>query len=68
VDSDTDLQSNFSSSWWPVTGYSGPYEPQYFAVHWAGEFYVAEDKNYTYSMGSDDDSWLFLSTANWFLI
>ena len=53
LDSDTDLQSSFSNSWLPVTGYSGPYEPQYFSVHWEGQFYVAEDKFYTYSMGSD---------------
>ena len=59
VDSDADLQSNFASSWFPVdTGLAG--DPYHFAVHWEGTFYVAEDKNYTYSMGSDDDSWLFI--------
>lgn len=60
VDSDSALQSGFTSSWWPVTGYSGPNEPQYFAVHWAGQFYVDQDTSYTYSMGSDDDAWLFI--------
>lgn len=60
VDSDADLQNNFADSWFPVTGYSGTNEPHYFAVHWEGEFYVDEDKSYTYSMGSDDDAWLFI--------
>ena len=61
VDSDADLQANFAGSWFPSivnTGLSG--DPQYFAVHWGGLFYVANDLNYTYSMGSDDDSWLFI--------
>jgi len=59
TDSDADLQSNFASSWFPVnTGLAG--DPYHFAVHWTGQFYVDADKNYTYSMGSDDDSWLFI--------
>jgi fibro-slime domain-containing protein len=59
VDSDADLQSNFASSWFPVdTGLPG--DPYDFAVHWSGQFYVDSDQNYTYSMGSDDDSWLFI--------
>jgi fibro-slime domain-containing protein len=59
TDSDADLQSNFASSWFPVnTGLPG--DPYHFAVHWSGQFYVDADKNYTYSMGSDDDSWLFI--------
>lgn len=59
IDSDADLQSNFASSWFPVnTGLPG--DPQDFAVHWDGTFYVDADKSYTYSMGSDDDSWLFI--------
>jgi fibro-slime domain-containing protein len=59
VDSDADLQANFTSNWFPVTsGQAG--DPYHFAVRWEGQFYVAEDQNYTYSMGSDDDSWLFI--------
>ena len=59
VDSDADLQSNFASSWFPVnTGLPGDLYD--FAVHWEGSFYVAADNTYTYSMGSDDDSWLFI--------
>ena len=59
IDSDADLTGNFASSWFPVnTGL--PNDPYDFAVHWTGSFYVAEDKDYTYSMGSDDDSWLFI--------
>lgn len=59
LDSDSDLQSAFQSNWFPVnTGLPG--DPQHFAVHWEGNFYVDSDKSYTYSMGSDDDSWLFI--------
>jgi fibro-slime domain-containing protein len=61
-DSDADLQSAFTSSWWPIP-VSLPGDPQHFAVHWTGRFYVDEDKSYTYSMGSDDDSWLFIDNA-----
>lgn len=62
VDSDADLQSNFASSWFPVnTGLPG--DPQDFAVHWEGNFYVDADKAYNYQMGSDDDSWLFIDDA-----
>lgn len=59
TDSDADLQSGFASSWFPVDdGLAG--DPYHFAVHWSGQFYVDSDKDYTYSMGSDDDSWLFI--------
>ncbi len=58
-DSDADLQSNFSSSWFPVND-GLPGDPYHFAVHWSGQFYVGESKAYEYSMGSDDDSWLFI--------
>jgi fibro-slime domain-containing protein len=59
LDSDADLQTGFASSWFPLNeGLEG--DPYHFAVHWSGTFYVDEDKSYTYSMGSDDDSWLFI--------
>jgi fibro-slime domain-containing protein len=64
VDSDADLQSNFASSFFPAitnTGLSG--DPFDFAVRWTGKFYVANDQTYTYSMGSDDDSWLFIDKS-----
>lgn len=62
IDSTADLQGNFASSWFPVnTGLQG--DPQDFAVKWTGKFYVATDQNYNYSMGSDDDSWLFIDKA-----
>jgi fibro-slime domain-containing protein len=59
IDSDADLQSNFASSWFPTSD-GLPGDPYHFAVHWTGSFYVSEDKAYTYQMGSDDDSWLFI--------
>lgn len=59
LDSDADLQSAFAYNFFPVnTGLTG--DPQFFAVHWEGQFYVDQDKTYTYTMGSDDDSWLFI--------
>jgi fibro-slime domain-containing protein len=62
IDSDIDLQANFANSWFPVnTGLPG--DPQDFAVKWTGQFYVAADLNYNYSMGSDDDSWLFIDKS-----
>jgi fibro-slime domain-containing protein len=64
VDSDADLQSNFAGSWFPAIVDTGlPNDPQDFAVHWEGSFYVDENKTYTYSMGSDDDSWLFIDNS-----
>ena len=64
VDSDADLQSNFASGWFPDIVNTGlPGDKYHFAVKWTGSFYVAEDKSYTYSMGSDDDSWLFIDNA-----
>ncbi|HET56904.1 MAG TPA: fibro-slime domain-containing protein [Deltaproteobacteria bacterium] len=59
VDSDEDLKNNFASSWFPVNE-GLPGDPLHFAVHWTGQFYVAADQNYNYTMGSDDDSWLFI--------
>lgn len=63
VDSDADLQSNFSSSWFPLYDGVNNESRYYFAVHWTGSFYVAAEQDYTYSMGSDDDSWLFIDDA-----
>ncbi len=64
IDSDVDLQSNFANSWFPSIINTGlPGDPQDFAVKWTGKFYVASDLNYTYSMGSDDDSWLFIDKS-----
>jgi fibro-slime domain-containing protein len=58
---DVDLQSNFVNSWFPGIVNTGlPGDPNHFAVKWTGQFYVAGDKAYTYTMGSDDDSWLFV--------
>lgn len=62
IDSDDDLRNNFASLWFPTTN-GLPGDPYHFAVHWTGSFYVSEDKDYTYKMGSDDDSWLFIDKA-----
>ncbi len=61
-DSDADLQTGFASSFFPISN-SLPGDPYHLAVKWTGRFYVDENKSYTYSMGSDDDSWLFIDDA-----
>ena len=54
---DSDLV--FGSSWWPVDeGLEG--DPQYFSVHWQAYVVVPTDDTYSFVMGSDDDSWLFI--------
>lgn len=64
VDSDADLQSNFASNFFPSIVNEGlPGDPFHFAVHWTGQFYVDQDKLYNYTMGSDDDSWLFIDNS-----
>jgi len=61
IDSEADLQANFASSWFPAIVNTGlPGDPYHFAVKWTGTFYVDADKAYNYSMGSDDDAWLFI--------
>jgi fibro-slime domain-containing protein len=62
VDSTADLQGSFAYSWFPIP-YTLPGDPYDFAVRWEGMFYVDADKSYTYSMGSDDDSWLFIDNS-----
>ncbi len=59
VDSEADLNGNFASGWFPLNE-GLPGDPQHFAVHWEGQFYVDADQVYNYQMGSDDDSWLFI--------
>ncbi len=58
-DSDADLQGGFLHPWFPVDT-ALPGDPFHFAVPWTGQFYVDSDQLYTYTMGSDDDSWLFV--------
>ncbi len=57
-DSDAFLQDT-GPSWWPIPN-SLPGDPQHFAVHWTGTFYIDADKTCDFRMGSDDDSWLFI--------
>ena len=59
IDSDVDLGGAFATNWFPTSdGLSD--DPYHFAVHWFGGFYVADDMTYSFSMGSDDDAWLFI--------
>ncbi|MDO9537217.1 MAG: PKD domain-containing protein [Thermoplasmata archaeon] len=37
-----------------------PGDPNYFAVHWQTNITVPDADNYTFLMGSDDDSWLYI--------
>jgi len=59
LDSAADLQSGFLHPWFPLnTGLPG--DPYHFAVHWTGQFYVDSEMTYEYTMGADDDAWLFI--------
>lgn len=54
-----DMNLTFGSSWFPVDeGLEG--DPQYFAVHWQANITVPADGEYSFLMGSDDDSWLYI--------
>lgn len=54
-----DLNLTFGSSWFPVDeGLEG--DPYYFAVYWQANISVPTDGEYSFLMGSDDDSWLYI--------
>lgn len=47
------------SSFFPLNqGLKG--DPSHFSVNWRAIMEVPQDGNYSYSIGSDDDSWLFI--------
>ncbi|MCP4602942.1 MAG: fibro-slime domain-containing protein [Proteobacteria bacterium] len=49
----------YSENYFPVDeGVCG--DPYYFAVHWYTTAVASEAGKYTFEMGSDDDSWLFI--------
>lgn len=54
-----DAALTFGGNWWPLNE-GVPGDPRYYAVHWEATITVAADGDYNYSMGSDDDSWLFI--------
>ena len=54
---DPDL--TFGADFFPVDeGLEG--DPLYFAVHWETTIEVLESGNYTFEIGSDDDSWVYI--------
>jgi fibro-slime domain-containing protein len=54
---DPDL--TFGGTWFPVDeGMEG--DPYYFAVHWQANISVPAGGEYSFLMGSDDDSWLYI--------
>lgn len=54
---DEDL--TFGNGWWPLNeGLLG--DPNYYAVHWEATITAPSDGYYSFMMGSDDDSWLFI--------
>ena len=54
---DSDL--TFGGDFFPVDeGLEG--DPLYFAVHWETSITVSESGNYTFDIGSDDDSWVYI--------
>lgn len=55
-----DVDLNFGNRFFPLNeGKTG--DPFYFAVHWRAAVYIPEDSTYSFSMTSDDDSWLFIN-------
>ena len=50
-----DKQLNFGDNFFPIPGKSN-----HFAVNWRAVMLVPENGNYTYSLTSDDDSWLLI--------
>jgi fibro-slime domain-containing protein len=57
-----DPNLNFGSNFFPVNN-SLPGDPYYFAARWTGFVYPASTNNYTYTIRSDDDSWVFVDNA-----
>lgn len=54
-----ELLLSYSQNYFPVdTGLCG--DPFHFAVHWYTTLIVSEAGTYTFEIGSDDDSWLFI--------
>jgi len=53
-----DESLDFGNNFWPLDE-GLPGDPLYFAVHWKAEFDSFAD-NYTFELGSDDDSWVFI--------
>lgn len=50
---------SYGENYFPVnTGLCG--DPYYFAAHWYTTAIASESGYYTFEMGSDDDSWLFI--------
>jgi fibro-slime domain-containing protein len=50
----------FGSNFFPVNE-GQPGDPYYFAVHWITNMTVYEAGNYTFTVGSDDDSWVYVN-------
>ena len=51
---------NFPMDYFPVDD-GLPGDPQYFAIHWTGKVIVPAAGDYTFNLGSDDDSWLYIN-------
>lgn len=55
-----DADLNFGRDFSPLNeGKAG--DPFYFAAHWRAAVYIPADGIYSFSMTSDDDSWLFIN-------
>ncbi len=54
-----DSNLEFGDNFYPVND-GLPGDPHYFAVHWEAGIYVPQSGNYSFEMGSDDDSWLYI--------
>ncbi|MBI5000573.1 MAG: PKD domain-containing protein [Euryarchaeota archaeon] len=54
-----DSNLEFGGDFFPVDD-GLPGDPHYFAVHWQANISVPADGDYSFLMGSDDDSWLYI--------
>lgn len=57
-----DATLDFGQNWWPVD--EGLEEdPRYFAVYWHAWLRAWEDTTLSFSLGSSDDSWIYVNGA-----
>lgn len=54
-----DANLTFGQNFFPVDD-GLPEDPYYFAVHWEGTLNITESGTYSFELGSDDDSWVYV--------
>lgn len=54
-----DNSLDFGNNFWPLDE-GLPGDPLHFAVSWEADFQINESGTFTFELGSDDDSWVFI--------